>query len=37
MKVVDLLKISRDLLKLLHENGISVGDYLYLPLLAGRR
>ena len=34
MKVVDLLKISRDLLKLLHENGISVGDYLYLPLLA---
>ena len=34
MKVVELLKIGGEMLKLLHENGISVSDYEYLPLLA---
>lgn len=34
MKVVELLKIGFEILKVLHENGINIEDYLYLPLLA---
>lgn len=34
MKVVDLIKISKEMLKMLHENGINVSDYKHLPMLA---
>lgn len=32
MKVGDLLKIGVEMLKMLHENGISIDDYKYIPL-----
>ena len=33
MKIVELLKISSELLKMLHENGIGIEDYKYIPML----
>ena len=33
MKVLDLVKISSESMKMLHENGISVEDYKHLPML----
>lgn len=33
MKVVELLKICGEMLKTLHENGISIDDYKHLPML----
>ena len=32
MKVGELLKIGGEMLKILHDNGISIDDYKYLPL-----
>ena len=32
MKVGELLKIGGEMLKTLHDNGISMDDYKYLPL-----
>lgn len=28
------MKISEELLKMLHENGIAIGDYQYIPLIS---
>lgn len=33
MKVVELLKFGREMLKMLHENGIRMADYTYVPMI----
>ena len=33
MKVLELLKISCEMMKMLHKSGISIDDYKYLPML----
>lgn len=32
MKVIELLTISGEILKVMHENGIKIDDYKYVPL-----
>lgn len=33
MKVKELIKIGEKLMKMLHERGISMSDYQYLPMI----
>jgi hypothetical protein len=33
MKVKDLIKIGKETMKLLHERGIKMEDYQYLPMM----
>ena len=33
MKAIELVKISSPMMKMLHENGISIDDYKHLPML----
>ena len=33
MRVKELIKIGKDVMKMLHENGIKIEDYKYLPLI----
>lgn len=32
MKVIELLTISAEILKVMHENGIKIDDYKYVPM-----